>query len=458
MAARSGRVSAQSEDGSMTTFAKANPHKRLFISLITRDISLADAVLDLLDNAINSAIQRLKLELSKPADYISLLERKVKNSTTRISIAFDDGHFEMRDNADGISLEDATERVFMFGRTDDQTREHAKDDTLSVYGIGMKRAIFKIGNNVHIASRHRKNGFNMDLDVGAWEALPQNTWQIEIEPVEYDKSLPTGTDIAITQLFPDISKRISDGSFESELVAKIARTYSYFLERVVTVEVNGRSVTPSDLSFGDNISSDHFELSDVSCAIIAGIGVPEGKTHTAERAGWYVFCNGRAVAFAEKSALTGWGTLLPTFQPKHRPFLGLVFFTADDPESLPWTTTKSSINEESAVWQHALRIMQKVGRQITSFLDKRYSDDGTEISTQELATVAGNKVSAFKMPTLNIQTFQTVRQKRTTTSIQISVKISEVDEIKKYLGSRNMSNVEIGHHIFDYYLKEVVRD
>jgi Histidine kinase-, DNA gyrase B-, and HSP90-like ATPase len=442
----------------MTTFAKANPHKRLFISLITRDISLADAVLDLLDNAINSAIQRLNLELSKPADYISLLERKVKNSTTKISIDFDNSRFEMRDNADGISLEDATERVFMFGRPDDQTGDRGNDDTLSVYGIGMKRAIFKIGNNVQIASRHKKSGFNMDLDVRAWETLPQNTWQIEIEPEEYDKSQPTGTDILITQLFPDISKRISDGSFESELVTKIARTYSYFLERVVTVEVNGRSVSPSELSFGENTSSDHFEFSDVSCVVKAGIGVPDGKTYTAERAGWYVFCNGRAVAFAEKTAMTGWGTMLPTFQPKHRPFLGLVIFTSDDPETLPWTTTKSSINEESAVWQHTLRVMQKVGRQITSFLDKRYSEDGTEISAQELATVAGNKVSVFKMPAQTTTTFKAVRQKPTMTSIQIRVRISEVDEVRTYLGRRTMPNTEIGHHIFDYYLNEVVRD
>jgi hypothetical protein len=430
----------------------------LFISLITRDISLADAVLDLLDNAINSAIQRLNLELSKPADYISLLERKVKNSTTKISIVFDENRFEMRDNADGISLEDATERVFMFGRPDDQAGDHGKDDTLSVYGIGMKRAVFKIGNNVQIASKHKGGGFNMDLDVRAWEAMPQDIWQIAIEPVEYDKSQPTGTDINITQLFPDISKRISDGTFESELIAKIARTYSYFLDRVVVVEVNGRSVTPSDLSFGDNISSDHFELSDVSCAIIAGIGVPDGKTHTAERAGWYVFCNGRAVAFAEKTALTGWGTMLPTFQPKHRPFLGLVFFTSDDPELLPWTTTKSSINEESAVWQHSLRMMQKVGRQITGFLDKRYSDDGTEITTQELAEVAGKKVSAFVMPTQATTAFKPIRQRPKVTSIQIRVQISELDEVRSYLGDRNMPNTEVGRRIFDYFLNEVVRD
>lgn len=230
------------------------------------------------------------------------------------------------------------------------------------------------------------------------------------------------------------------------------------LSQVYNCQVNGKVVTPSGLNFGDNVSTDHFELNSVSCGVIAGIRIPDGKFHIADRAGWYVFCNGRAVAFADKTALTGWGPLLPTFQPKHRPFLGLVFFTSDDPESLPWTTTKSSINEESAVWQHALRVMQSVGRQITSFLDKRYTDEGTEISTQELAGIAGKSVSAFAMPVHATTSFKSVRQKPTMTSIQFRVLISEVDEVRSHLGSRSISNTEIGRHVFDHFLNEVVRE
>jgi hypothetical protein len=442
----------------MTTFAKANPHKRLFISLVTRDISLADAVLDLLDNAINSAIQGLNLALAKPADYIALLDRKVKKPLTKISIQFDKEHFEMRDDAGGISLKDAEDRVFMFGRQDNNDENQRHDDTLSVYGIGMKRAIFKIGNEVRIFSRHKNDGFRMNLNVRDWEALHQEAWQIPIDPVKFEKGSDTGTEIVIRSLFPEISKRVSDGSFEGELVDKIARTYSYFLNRVVSVEVNGVSISPSALNMGDNNSSDYFELSGVACSVLAGIGVPDGKFHTADRAGWYVFCNGRAVAFADKTSLTGWGTLLPTFQPKHRPFLGLVFFTSDDPEALPWTTTKSSINAESAVWQQALRVMFNVGRQITSFLDKRYTDDGTEISTQELTQVAGKTASAFFKPVQATASFKPVRQKPTTTSIQIRVSATELDEVRAYLGRRTMANTEVGRYVFDYFLNEVVRD
>ena len=39
--------------------ADASPEKRLFISLLTRDISLVAAFLDLIDNSINAALAPL---------------------------------------------------------------------------------------------------------------------------------------------------------------------------------------------------------------------------------------------------------------------------------------------------------------------------------------------------------------------------------------------------------------
>jgi hypothetical protein len=38
-------------------YANANPEKRLFISLLTRDISLIAAFLDLIDNSVNAAVE-----------------------------------------------------------------------------------------------------------------------------------------------------------------------------------------------------------------------------------------------------------------------------------------------------------------------------------------------------------------------------------------------------------------
>jgi Histidine kinase-, DNA gyrase B-, and HSP90-like ATPase len=330
--------------------ADASPEKRLFISLLTRDISLVDAVLDLIDNSINSAIIVSREHLSKPGDYISLLRKKLNTDIPTVAIIVKENQFSITDSCGGISLEHAENEVFRFGREALEGGDDTKD-RLSVYGIGLKRAIFKMGNNVQMTSAHPKAGFHMELNVAEWERIPQEKWSIPITPYHGKLDGNYGTAIRIAELYPDIRRRIGDGTFESDLIRRIGRSYSYFLQRIVEVSVNGNTVEPLDIEFGENTASQAFELNGVSCAVIAGISIPKGKFHTAEVAGWYIFCNGRAVAFADKTVLTGWGTFLPNFQPKHRPFIGLVFFTSDQPERLPWTTTKSSINQESAVWQ-----------------------------------------------------------------------------------------------------------
>jgi hypothetical protein len=436
--------------------ADASPEKRLFISLLTRDISLVDAVLDLIDNCINSAIILGHEQLVRPADYISLLHRKPKKALPTIDIVFDQYGFSISDTCGGISLKHAKKDVFRFGREAPDRADPA--DRLSVYGIGLKRAIFKIGDRVEMISGHPSGGFQMNLRVRQWERLVQQPWSIPI--TEYRGKLDGhyGTTVEITDLYSDIKKRISDGTFEADLTRRVGRSYNYFLQRVVRLTVNGNVVEPLDIKFGKNIASRSFMLDGVSCAVMAGIGIPKGKFHVADVAGWYIFCNGRAVAFADKTPLTGWGTFLPGFQPKHRPFVGFVFFTSKQPEQLPWTTTKSSINQESSVWQHALRVMGVVGKQITSYLDKRYSDSGTEISTDELSEVAGQPESALSAISKKARTFKYSKRRKTTTSIQFSVKTSEVDEIRRYLGQRAMSNSEVGRHTFDYFLENVVRE
>jgi hypothetical protein len=437
--------------------ADASPEKRLFISLLTRDISLVDAVLDLIDNSINSAIIVSREHLAEPNDYISLLGKRTKTDIPSVAIVVDGRSFSIADSCGGISLQHAENNVFRFGREASEGAD-STDDRLSVYGIGLKRAIFKIGNSVEMTSSHRKIGFHMKLDVAEWEGTPQQKWSIPITAHHGRLNGQYGTEIKITELYPDIRRRISDGTFYADLVRRIGRSYSYFLQRVVKVSVNGKVVEPLDVEFGENTASQAFKLNDVSCAVIAGISIPKGRFHTAEVAGWYIFCNGRAVAFADKTGLTGWGTFLPNFQPKHRPFIGLVFFTSEQPEKLPWTTTKSSINQESAVWQHALRVMGAVGKQITSYLDARYSDDGTEITTDELATVAGKPESALRAVSTGTRTFSYKKAKKDTTSVQFAVKIAQINEIRNYLGRRSMSNGEVGRHTFDYFLDNVVRE
>ena len=110
-----------------TNIIEGNPTKKFFIEMITRDISIEDAIIDLLDNSIDGA-NRINQN-----DYSNLY----------IDLTVNGNEFIIRDNCGGFSLETAQKYAFRFGRPDNAPRMH--NNTVGRFGIGMKRSLFKIG-------------------------------------------------------------------------------------------------------------------------------------------------------------------------------------------------------------------------------------------------------------------------------------------------------------------------
>jgi hypothetical protein len=270
----------------------------------------------------------------------------------------------------------------------------------------------------------------------------------------------TGTTITATQLHVDVKRRLEDGLFLSKLEESIAKTYTFFLSRLVRIELNGKQINGDLVDIGSNRASSYFSENNVSCAITAGIGKPEGGKFRDRNSGWFVFCNGRAVINADKTPLTGWSQILPIFQPKHRPFTGFVFFVSGDPENLPWTTTKATVNEDSAIWQTAKRKMSLVAKEVITFLDSRYSDEGTEFSGGEVERASGrDRVSALSAAGSHSKSSFKAPAKKTlpkTTRIQYDAKISDINKITEYVDRSEMSGSEVGRFTFNYYLTKVV--
>ena len=350
------------------------------------------------------------------------------------------------DNAPGISSPTASKHVFKFGRSQDQERQ---TDRLSVYGLGLKRAFFKLGNRVKIASDHVEGGFELDLDVSEWARTSNNGgWTFELLAREPVTSAYCGTRIEISELYTETQNRMSDGLFPGRLRDAVAKTYAYFLSTFVRIFVNGEAVAAIALKLGKNRSTERFELNDVSCAITAGLGISEGGKFREKSSGWFIFCNGRTVVEADKTALTGWnGNGLPIFQPKHRPFFGTVYFVSRFADRLPWDTTKSRINEDSQIWQKAKPTMVVVGRTVTAYLDGRYSDDGTDVSVEELNVAAKGEVDAMIAATSPKTVFERPPPAlKASIRIQYSARVSDVGRISGYLSKPEMSGSEVGRH------------
>ncbi len=187
---------------------EGNPTKTFFIQMITRDITINDAIIDLLDNSIDGA---------------SKLKENNDFSDLYIDITINRDEFIVKDNCGGFPLDIAQKYAFRFGRPDD-----APETTGSVgrFGIGMKRALFKIGKNFIVESKSENSHFSITVNVDEWKnktkkiVLNNNIqqtvedWNFEYETVTENANLTeNGTYIRVCNLTNDISDLFCNSVF-----------------------------------------------------------------------------------------------------------------------------------------------------------------------------------------------------------------------------------------------------
>lgn len=439
----------------MAQFAKAYPTKHFFFEMFTRDISLEDCVLDLIDNSLDSLIKVQRIDL--PAQVLRPHRDQVDVARLpSVDVTWSDEEVRVVDNCGGIPVQFAEADLFTFGH-----REGFEAGVLGAYGVGLKRAIFKIGNRFEMKSFTDGEGFRAYLhDVRKWstedETLDQ--WKIPFERLQRQgKDLKRGTEIVIGDLRETVKGRMKSGTFIDNLWKDIAQTYSLLLGRYAQVTVNGRIVQPKVIPLGESDevkpAKDEFEEHGVRVTLIVGFAP---RRRTTEDAGWYLLCNGRVVVPADKTDLTGW--VSPTiFHDKYRGFLGLAFFQAHDPLALPWTTTKRAINRESPVFQSAVNRMRTLARPVLKTLSDFYPPDPMERpeSRQILESVRVTDVREVASKASTIFKVEPVRRYLPpTVKIQYDALIEEVDRIRKHLRKPRMSAREVGKYTFDHFVKK----
>ena len=87
----------------------ASPTKAFFVRMITRDITFEDSIMDLIDNSVDGAWRQQE---SQPIG----LDAGPDFSPYHISIHTSPDRFTICDNCGGMTLEDATDHAFSFGR------------------------------------------------------------------------------------------------------------------------------------------------------------------------------------------------------------------------------------------------------------------------------------------------------------------------------------------------------
>ena len=431
--------------------------------MITRDITLEDCIFDLVDNSIDGA-----WELA--GGHQLSLDDKTDLSGFKISIKIKEDRFEISDNCGGISLDDAVDYAFTFGRKADAETENF---SIGVYGIGMKRAIFKLGTEIDIRSTYEANGnlasFRVPINVEDWLASGDETWDFEIDEAEdLDQK---GVQITISELTEAAKISFESPRFIRNLRRAIARDYALHLHRGLVIEIQGTPISgwTIELRQGGEFNPMRAQFEEVVdgervfVEILAGMAAPPPNDSEPSddfdkgqnNSGWYVICNGRIVLAADKSTLTGWGTEgWPQWHPQYTGFMGIIIFSSRHAGLLPLTTTKRNVDETSAIYRQFRPKMRETTKEWISYTNTRKQIREEAIQREEIAKA----VPIFEVTIRKEVELPKIIQKPKIPEANVlcTVPRPRLRSLALAFGNINMSHKDVGVRSFEYAFNDLV--
>ena len=374
-------------DSTPSSVVKASPTKRFFVSMLTRDIELHDSVLDLLDNCIDGILRSKGYNLKANKPYTNYWAK----------INFSGNEFSISDNCGGISRELAENRAFMMGKPTLKPGEKDTDSelpTVGMYGIGMKRAIFKMGRYCEVRSQTAKDSFRVEIPE-AWFGDEHN-WDLKLEPIRNSVGRE-GTEIKVSRLDLNISKRFGPGGdFEDDFRTMVSQHYGVIIQKGFRVYVNGKEIKPVPLVLRTVDLGKQYKT---GIAPYLFVGLVDGvdvdlkvgfyrpaldeeeldeeatTTYSTDQAGWTIVCNDRVVVYNDKTRVTGWGEAdVPSYHNQFISIAGVVNFRSTDPLKLPVTTTKRGVDGNSELYLKVKDRMRDGLRRFTSYTNRLKKD------------------------------------------------------------------------------------
>ena len=467
--------------------AIASPTKDFFVRMLTRDIELQDALLDLLDNCVDGIVRAGTVEDGAGKPY----------SGFKATLTMAPTHFIIEDNCGGIPIEVARKYAFAMGRppTAGTTGQGA---TVGMYGIGMKRAIFKLGTEALVESYH-DTGFIVEFTP---EWMRDDTWgELPMYELSDGKLPEKGTRIVVYQLNDEVKSSFSDSAWIDDFRRTVARHYSLIIAKGFSVTVGSPQEIEGSIA---PIEAENFKLiqtaagqianvriapyvyagklGDVEVEIFAGLyrelltedeaeEEEEKETRgTSDDAGWTVACNDRVVIWKDKSRLTGWGeATVPNYHGQFIAITGIVLLRCDDPKKLPLTTTKRGIDAASNVYSEAKDLMRDATKNLTSFTNKwkkfpqkleeiyqasEYIDLSTLRSLPStLPMTASRKISGVKKYEPK---YPEPEQEKTSTRVSfVALKIDVATLAKHFFDDAKTKPGAVGEAAFDEALKAI---
>lgn len=461
---------------------EASPVKSFFVSMLTRDIDLEDAILDLLDNCVDGILRTETKTTNTARPYAGFWAH----------IEYDKDSFSIADNCGGIPW-DLHEYAFRMGRA--QGYKGDPPGTVGVYGIGMKRAIFKMGRHCLISTRNGNDRYEVEITPD-WVG-DEEEWTIPVKAARQTLK-QDGTTIVTGELHPGIRKRFSDDAkvFTKRLRDMVATHYAFIIDKGFEVRINDQIVRPRPTRLVFHKAAGRASVirpfmfrtrteDGVEVFLAVGFTQPipsqdevqseqEEKQYSSLEAGWTVVCNDRAVLYCDRSELTGWGEAgVPRYHTQFIAISGIVEFKCDDASKLPTTTTKRGIDASSPLYLQVKNKMREGMGMFTDYTNKwkgRADESKRQIDAAQPMALEELKIEARQLTfTTTVRSVPKGQQYRPklplpqrsdprTRRVSFVKPVQEVRTVAEHLfDDPSVSPSLVGEKCFDQVLKEARR-
>ena len=300
----------------------AIPSKRLFSSIIA-DYDLNRSVCELVDNALDIWVKNGKDALIN----------------IQIDINKDQQTIRISDNAGGVKKEDMR---FIVGPG--QTSNLPTEEVIGIFGVGTKRAVVALAQDVKITTRHGKDKTYLVEFDDEW--LQTEDWELPLYEVE---EIPEGTTIIELQ---KLRFNATDEGI-TQLKEHLETTYARFLtNNQVNIKLGQYQLKPrvfANWAYPPDYEPRRYigslstqDGKKVSVEVTAGLSLessPAGGEY-----GVYFYCNDRLIARALKSYDVGFAKGLAGQPHPSMSLMRVIVSLSGETQLMPWNSSKSGIN------------------------------------------------------------------------------------------------------------------
>lgn len=352
----------------------ATPKKRFILSIVS-DYDLTRSICELIDNAIDIWI------------------KNNKNQKLEINLNFDlvQNTITISDNSGGVK-----ESELSFLVSPGASTNTIESSTIGIFGVGTKRAVIALSQEIKIVSRYKKNKtYQIEYDE---EWLQDGDWTLPYYEVN---NIQENTTIVFLQ---KLRIKIDDTTI-NDLKKSIAIIYAKFLSNTkFKISLNNEILKPilfENWAFPPDFEPRKFSGKillpkdrKINVSIIAGLTTESSPA--AGEYGVYFYCNDRLIVKGLKSPEVGFIKGIAGLPHPSISITRIIISLEGSAFDMPWNSSKSDINTNHPTFQLLRNWILEIVKNYTSLSRRLEGDWGKTVFKYTTGQIKEYEVNDFK--------------------------------------------------------------